>query len=127
MPLTAFDHVNVRTSNLDAMIAWYQQVLGLSPGFRPKFSFPGAWMYLGDRPVVHLVSVAEPVGPRDGMSLEHFAFRAEDMDGMRQALEDNGVDYTVDPVPGLPLVQLNFCDPDGNHNHVDFDTSESAA
>ncbi|MCJ7873093.1 VOC family protein [Phaeobacter sp. J2-8] len=55
--LTGFDHVNIRTTNLDTMIAWYGDILGLHPGKRPPFRFPGAWLYLGDRAVVHLVAV----------------------------------------------------------------------
>ena len=74
--LTAFDHVNVRTSRLDEMIAWYGDVLGMKTGPRPDFSFPGAWLYLGDNAVVHLVG--EKVERRaEDPKLEHVAFRAK--------------------------------------------------
>lgn len=126
MPLISFDHVNVRTAQLDRMIAFYGDVLGLQSGPRPDFAFPGAWMYLGDRALVHLVGVTttEPPGPT--LTLEHFAFRAKDMDAFRQTLGAHGVSYSVDEVPGFPIVQINFRDPDGNHIHVDFDAAEYA-
>ena len=43
MPITAFDHVNVRTANLDTMTEWYGDILGLRPGKRPDFGFPGTF------------------------------------------------------------------------------------
>ncbi|MEL6480576.1 MAG: VOC family protein, partial [Pseudomonadota bacterium] len=66
------DHVNLRTGHLDKMIRWYSDVLGLSEGWRPPFAFPGAWLYAGDTPVVHLVAVEGT--PRTGgdIALEHF-------------------------------------------------------
>ena len=76
MPLTAFDHVNIITSNLDTMQTWYGEVLGLHPGPRPPFDVPGAWLYLGDMAVVHLVEVDETPKGYDGVRMEHVAFRA---------------------------------------------------
>ncbi|TNF17769.1 MAG: glyoxalase [Rhodobacteraceae bacterium] len=122
--LTAFDHVNVRTAQLETMIAFYGDILGLHPGKRPDFGFGGAWLYLGDHACVHLVEVADPPKPVPNVTLEHFAFRARDMAQFRARLDAAGISHSVDPVPGLPLVQINFRDPDGNHIHVDFDTAE---
>ena len=56
--------------------------------------------------------------------MEHFAFRATDMAELRSRLDDRGVVYTIDPVPGFPIVQINLHDPDGNHIHIDFESSE---
>ena len=129
MPLVAFDHVNIRTGNLDAMVAFYGEVLGLRPGPRPDFGFPGAWLYLGDQALVHLVAVDGQTGrpaTGPGPALEHFAFRAEGADGFRRTLQARGIAHSVDPVPGGEVVQINFRDPDGNHIHVDFDAAEFA-
>ena len=73
MAVTHIDHVNVRTANLETMKEWYQRVLNMTPGARPAFTFDGAWMYLGDRPVVHLVSVEKTLAPEPGLQIEHFA------------------------------------------------------
>ena len=126
MPLTRFDHVNIRTVRLEAMVAWYGEVLGLHPGPRPDFAFPGAWLYLADIAVIHLVGVETAPAPGPSLTLEHFAFRATDMAGTRARLDAAGVAYTVDPVPGFPVVQINLHDPDGNHIHLDFDAGEAA-
>ncbi|MFK7881713.1 VOC family protein [Roseobacter sp.] len=124
MKIERLDHVNIRTNNLDAMIAWYARVLGLEAGARPDFGFRGAWIYVGEHPAVHLVEVTEEcasIAPK----IEHFAFSASGYADFLQGLEDNGVASNVARVPGLPLVQVNIVDPDGNHIHVDFSTEET--
>ncbi|WP_300443038.1 VOC family protein [uncultured Mameliella sp.] len=124
MPLTAFDHVNLRTANLDGMIRWYGEVLGLNPGPRPPFNVGGAWLYLGDRPYVHLVDIPGQPAAIPNAALEHFAFRANGMAGFLGRLDDRKIPYSIDEVPEFPIVQVNFRDPDGNHIHVDFDKAE---
>lgn len=123
MGLERLDHVNVLTTRLDDMIAWYETMLGLVSGDRPNFRFPGAWMYAGDRAVVHLVGV-ETAPQSIEPQIEHFAFSATGMAEIRARLDAHGVAHTVDPVPGIPLVQINVRDPDGNHIHIDFHEDE---
>lgn len=121
--LNAFDHVNIRTAHLQAMVDWYGEILGLRPGWRPPFPFGGAWLYLGEQAIVHLVEVphhSDP-GPDAALRLEHFAFRAQDRPGFCAGLEARGIAFTVDPVPGTRIVQINLHDVDGNHIHVDFE------
>ncbi|WP_238365887.1 VOC family protein [Mesobacterium pallidum] len=124
MPVLAFDHVNVRTPNLEAMIAFYGRVLGMHPGRRPDFDFPGAWLYLGDQALVHLVGIDQDLRGGGTITLEHFALRATGLAEFRDLLEAEGVAHSVDTVPGFPVLQVNFRDPDGNHIHVDFDAAE---
>lgn len=119
-----FDHVNLRTAQLETMIAWYGDILGMQPGKRPDFDFPGAWLYLGDQALVHLVGVgSKPAAGRD-LTLEHFALRATGLRHFLEKLEARNIDHTVDRVPGFPVVQVNIHDPDGNHIHVDFAADE---
>ncbi len=124
MPLIAFDHVNIRTSNLESMIDWYCDVLGMQTGRRPDFSFPGAWLYLGENALVHLVGVATDPRVGGSVSLEHFAFRAKGLEEFTETLNARDIAHTIDPVPGFPIVQVNLHDLDGNHIHVDFDVTE---
>ena len=126
MTLQAFDHVNILTSNLDAMISWYDQTLGLTSGWRPEFSFPGAWLYLGERAVIHLVGVEDAPQGYNGVRMEHVAFRASGFDAFIAKLTAAGVDHQVGQVPGTEIRQVNVHDPDGNHLHIDFDLSDPA-
>jgi len=116
-----FDHVNLRTANLDAMVDWYGRALGLTPGWRPDFPFRGAWLYAGDRALVHLVAVDAAPGADPGdLRLEHFALRGRDMAGFMARMAAMGVATRLGRPPGAGVVQVNLADPDGNHIHVDF-------
>ncbi len=123
--IEGLDHINIRTARLDEMIAWYGEVLEMHPGPRAAFDFPGAWLYAGDRAVVHLVGVASaPTDPGTDLKLEHGAFRATGYAAFLSRLEARGEAYRVSKVPGLPVVQVNVWDPDGTHLHIDFDAAE---
>lgn len=119
------DHINIRTGQLDAMIAWYEEVLLFQNGWRPPFPFPGAWLYAGDLAMVHLVG--EDPAPQDtgeDLKLEHGAFKAKGFDGLIARLRARGDRMQVVKVPGTQIVQVNVWDPDGNHLHIDFDAGE---
>ena len=121
--LQAFDHVNVKTARLDEMVHWYADVLGMHAGARPDFGFPGAWLYLGEQALVHLVGKSEApksIEPR----IEHFAFRASGLAAFLARMEQRGVPVRLAEVPGFGILQVNIHDPDGNHIHIDFDANE---
>ena len=120
MPVIAFDHVNIRTAHLDAMVKWYGDILGLTTGPRPEFGFNGAWLYLGDHPVIHLVEVDTPPQAAGDVTLEHAAFRATDMDGFLATLKAQNVAHKASRLDSIGITQINIWDPDGNHIHVDF-------
>lgn len=119
------DHVNLQTTQLDAMIAWYTHFLQLKQGYRPKFPFDGAWMYAGDMPVVHLVPVEVTPPKVSDLALEHAAFFAKGLPEFLDRLSAADEPHRVVRVPDIPLVQVNVWDPDGNHLHVDFHASEA--
>ncbi|SMP25146.1 VOC family protein [Shimia sagamensis] len=125
MPLHSLDHANIGTQNLDVMIRFYEEVLGMTNGPRPEFPFPGAWMYLGDNAVVHLVGSTKPLISGGGdIALEHAAFAATNMPAFLEVLAAHSLDYRFGFPPGFPIVQVNIHDPDGNHLHVDFHIDE---
>jgi len=120
MPLVYLDHVNLRTANVTGLVEFYTAVLGLTLGNRPAFSFGGAWLYCGDRAVVHLVEVEEPPNPSGELRLEHFAFVAQDYDALVRTLESRAIPYRASKQFGSETRQINLRDPDGNRVHVDF-------
>ncbi len=126
MRIDRLDHVNLRTTRLDALIDWYTNVLGLRQGARPEFRFPGAWLYAGDAAVVHLVGIdaAPGAGSEAALKLEHFAFSATGRADFEAKLEALGERYERTPIPSFGLVQINLWDPDGNHLHIDFPADE---
>jgi len=122
MTITALDHVNLRTTRLDVLTAWYVEILGLEIGARPDFGFPGAWLYAGDVAIVHLIGISgDPgAGSEGGLKLEHFALRATDAARFEARLNARGVTYRTSEIAELGVVAYNIWDPDGNHIHVDF-------
>lgn len=126
MPLKQLDHVNVRTDNLDTMMTWYTNILGMHSGDRPNLPTSGAWMYVGDQAVVHLIAAngTAGVGSEVDLKLEHFALSATGMKEFELNLAAAGEKFVRRDVPGGIITQFNVWDPDGNHIHIDFPTSE---
>jgi catechol 2,3-dioxygenase-like lactoylglutathione lyase family enzyme len=124
MQVKKLDHVNIHTANVDKMVEWYGRILGMQAGARPPFPFPGAWLYCGGEPTIHLVGV-DKQPQTTGLRLEHFAFSATGFKEFMSRLERDGVKYDARKVPRSSDVQVNIWDPDGNHIHVDFPASEA--
>lgn len=123
MQLNRLDHVNVVTSNLDAMIAWYTDILGMKNGPRPSFPFPGAWMYAGEHAVLHLVGAdreMQSIEPK----IEHWAISAKGLGDLVAKLDERGIEFGMNTVPDFPIIQVNVHDCDGNHIHIDFHSDE---
>jgi catechol 2,3-dioxygenase-like lactoylglutathione lyase family enzyme len=126
--IRSLDHVNLRTADVDRMVRFYVDIIGLRQGDRPPFDFPGAWLYAGDRPVVHLVGVdVEPraSSPAGALSLEHFALFADGLGAFVGHLEAQGIAYRRSRQTGSGKTVINLRDPDGNRFHVDFEASRS--
>ncbi len=130
MQIDKLDHVNIRTSQLDAMIDWYARVLGMKQGYRPDFPFPGAWIYTGtaldDSPAVHLIGIDDDnsVGSESKLKLEHFAFKATGAASFEVKLKQLKEPFRRSDQTSIGLIQYNIWDPDGNHIHIDFNADE---
>jgi catechol-2,3-dioxygenase len=125
MGLSRLDHVNVNTSQLQRLITFYSEVLGMTTGPRPNFSFGGAWMYCAGVPAVHLVERAQMAPVSGDLRLQHFAFAARDLAGFLARLKQLEVPYRVGIVDDFEICQINLQDPDGNHLHIDFPLAEA--
>ena len=111
--IRALDHVNIRTADLAATKALFVDVLGLEEGWRPPFPFPGAWLYAGDKDVVHLVQVDQPAAASDSSSLDHFAFDIADYDAALARVEKTGLRFRATTTPGTSVRQIFVRDPNG--------------
>jgi len=120
------DHVNVRTANLEGLVRFYRDVVGLTHGERPPLGFPGAWMYAGDQAAIHLVGVERQPQPEGGLRVEHFAFSANGLGEFLARLRQQGVEFKQSRQAGTGNVIINLQDPDGNRLHVDFPAAEAA-
>jgi catechol 2,3-dioxygenase-like lactoylglutathione lyase family enzyme len=113
MPLNRLDHVTVLCADVERSRSFYHEVLGMVDGDRPPFNFPGAWLYVDGRPVVHLVGGRNKGELTTTGSVDHVAFVAHDLDGMRQQLNAKKIPFREVGVPGRALHQVFLRDPDG--------------
>lgn len=111
--VTGLDHVNIRTAEIAATKRLFVEVLGLREGWRPPFPFPGAWLYAGDKDVVHLVEVQRPAAESQGSSLDHFAFDISDYEETLRRVAATGLSYGESLTPGTSVRQIFVRDPNG--------------
>ena len=104
--IRALDHINIRTADLAATKAFFIDVLGLTEGWRPPFPFPGAWLYAGEKDVVHLVQVDQPAAASEGSALDHFAFDIEDYEEALTRVRATGLKFFETSVPGSSVKQI---------------------
>lgn len=123
-------------SQLASVQTFYQQVIGLEPGPRPPFDFPGAWLYAGKEPIVHLAAVLQgaatavsaasrsalPGGSLATGPIDHIALGAQgSVEDSRQKLSRLGIPFTEAPVPDFPLYQIFLNDPLGVKIELNFE------
>ena len=130
------DHYTLRTRSPEATVHFYTTVLGLKEGWRPAFNFPGHWLYIGETPVVHIITLTDDEskvrgyvgerkdGPGSG-SLDHIAFRCQGLSATQDRLVGLGVNFRERVVSNLEQHQLFLEDPNGVHIELVFDASES--
>lgn len=120
-----FHHTTFTTMHLDAMVAWYEKVAGLTPVF---YGERGAWLTNDDAnhriALLALPNLKQPVDKPHTTGLHHTAFEYSDFD---QWL-DNYIrlrDARITPFMCLDhgmTVSLYYVDPDGNGVEIQVDT-----
>jgi len=130
MQLSGLDHmtINCGVGDLARVRDFYVAALGLEEGRRPDFPFPGHWLYLNGRPVVHLAgrtSLADgTMGPARGSAgFDHVSFTAAGLEAARERLAGAGIAFEEAPVPGFPLHQFFLTDPLGQKIELTFSTA----
>jgi catechol 2,3-dioxygenase-like lactoylglutathione lyase family enzyme len=130
MPLGTLQHFTIEPQDLERSKDFYVDVLGLKVGDRPPLDFPGYWLYSGGVATVHLMGTRKP---REGIvvrgteknyddtgRLDHIAFAATDVDGVRKQLASKGVKFRESIVPRTGDTQIFLYDPDGVGVELNF-------
>jgi catechol 2,3-dioxygenase-like lactoylglutathione lyase family enzyme len=115
--MVSLGHVNIRTSRLDESVAFYRDVIGLSPGraaTRPQ-SDHHVWMSDDDgHPCIHLQRTdSEAAGTQGVASVHHIAFNCTDPDSWRAKLTSAGIEYKEARFAEADMLQFNLIDPNG--------------
>ncbi|UVM19180.1 VOC family protein [Pseudomonas sp. B21-023] len=132
MGILKLDHFTIRTPLWVETAAFFEHVIGLVPGPRPGFLFPGYWMYAGDQPLLHIASVQgdpkelqmylgdKPGGYGSG-SLDHVSLRCEGLVQVQARLQSLGIAFRERVIPQIGEHQLFLEDPNGITIEMIFD------
>lgn len=132
MGVLLLDHFTIRTKQWAETAEFYEHVIGLVPGPRPEFSFPGRWMYAAGRPLLHIASVQgdpdelerylgdKPDGYGSG-SLDHVSLRCEGLEQVQVRLQSMGIAFRERVIPQIAEHQLFLEDPNGITIEMIFD------
>ena len=123
MPVTTMNHFTILTDDVAATVDFYRDLLGLVDGPRPPFDFPGAWLYAGERPILHVVGGRNADELRPGV-IDHMAFSAEDLSDTLALLASRNIAHTCRRLPGGGTWQVFFHDPNGARVELDFAADE---
>jgi catechol 2,3-dioxygenase-like lactoylglutathione lyase family enzyme len=125
MPIQRMDHFTIVTDRLAETLTFYA-LFGLSEGPRPAFGMPGAWLYMEEQPILHLIEVVKMPEPRRG-ALDHMAYRAQGLLTTTQLLDGHKIPHRIIRTPApFRMWQLFFEDPNGVDVELDFDALEAA-
>lgn len=131
------DHFTLRTRTPAETVRFYTDVLDVKEGWRPPFRFPGHWLYRGETPIIHIITITDDEaevrgyvgerqndGPGSG-SVDHIAFRCEGLDAYQDRLVRLGYTFHERVVPKLEQHQLFVKDPNGVTIELVFNAAES--
>ncbi|CAI8704354.1 hypothetical protein [Pseudomonas sp. IT-P395] len=98
-----FDHLAFNTADGQTLQDGFAKLLGLKPGRRPPFPFPGRWLYQDEHAVVHVIERPLP----DDTELSHIAFRTDEpAETILQRVRESGLPYQLARVPGEGIAQI---------------------
>lgn len=125
MPPLRLDHVTLSSARVDETVTFYDDVLGMRPGFRPPLEangvrVPGVWLYAegGDYPMLHIIDRKPEDGPTG--AFHHFAFRSTGLLAFLDRLRTLRIDFKAAPVADTADTQIHFFDPNGVKIEVIF-------
>jgi catechol 2,3-dioxygenase-like lactoylglutathione lyase family enzyme len=127
MAVAGMNHFTILTDDLPRTLAFYEEHLGLKPGARPPFNFPGAWLYAegGNDAILHVIAGVERKALVKGV-IDHMAFTGRGLPATVKKLKDRGIDHELRRLPSYGTWQLFFHDPNGAKVEIDFDPAEPA-
>src|SRR5579872_6796118 len=108
--MIAFNHVNIRVGDQEAVRDFLIAVIGLKVGPRPPFAFHGYWLYLDDLPVIHL---APREAPGEVGWVNHIAFSGYDYETKTADLKAKGLAFRSQTLPGSDVRQICVSGPEG--------------
>lgn len=123
MTVAGMNHFTVLSSDLERSKKFYIDVLGLQEGYRPPFTFPGAWLYSDGQAILHIMA-GKPMPSVASGVIDHMAFTASNLQETVNTLKRHHIQYDLHRLKGLDIWQLFCHDPDGAKVELDFPAHE---
>jgi catechol 2,3-dioxygenase-like lactoylglutathione lyase family enzyme len=105
-PTYTWDHVHIRTPDVEAMAQWFAETLGaeiVRGPARVDLKLGGGLIFLAEAPA----SVnPPPVTPYQG--LDHIGLLVKDIDAVAASLKAKGVEFTKEPTTIRPGTRICF-------------------
>ena len=125
MAVEGMNHFTILTDDVDGAVDFYDDLLGLTAGPRPNFDFPGAWLYAGGAPILHVIGGRPKSELKPGV-IDHMAFSGRDLSGTLAKLKARGIEHTCRRQVGSGTWQVFLHDPNGAKVEIDFAADETA-
>ncbi|HEX7273538.1 MAG TPA: VOC family protein [Casimicrobiaceae bacterium] len=123
MSIEGMNHFTILTADVEATVEFYREVLGLEAGPRPNFNFPGAWLYAGGSPILHVIGGRTREALKPGV-IDHMAFSARGLPSVLATLRARSIEHDCRRQTGSGVWQVFFFDPNGARVELDFAASE---
>lgn len=124
MAVLGINHINIEvTANqLQAVKAFYEEVVGLTPGFRTKSRRDGAWLYGNGIPLIHLSVTEDRLNSNDKAHFNHVAFECRGLIEFKNGLDKKNIPYHLEvrPLEDRDMTQIFFHDPVGIKIEMNF-------
>ncbi|GGG44504.1 glyoxalase [Caldovatus sediminis] len=107
----AFDHIHLRTPDVEATARWYERMFGAKVLRSTQQGQPRVDLELGGQkiflaPVADGSTADPPSAPYQG--LEHFGLRVTGLDAVVAELKAKGAEFTLEPMSPRPGIRIAF-------------------
>jgi catechol 2,3-dioxygenase-like lactoylglutathione lyase family enzyme len=123
MAVSGMNHFTILTDDVERTVGFYDELMGLKAGYRPPLNFPGAWLYAGDQPILHVIGGRPKNELRPGV-IDHMAFTGQDLNATLAMLERENIEHVCRQQPGSGVWQVFLHDPNGAKVELDFVTDD---
>jgi catechol 2,3-dioxygenase-like lactoylglutathione lyase family enzyme len=112
-------HIAIKSPNVEATRRFYMDVLGMTLAQRPQFDFPGVWLQAavpGGQALFHVYGGSAALESDGSMAsgtgvIDHVAITVHGFADTRRRVQQYGLAYRENKVPGVGLWQLFVHDP----------------
>jgi catechol 2,3-dioxygenase-like lactoylglutathione lyase family enzyme len=124
MKVLGINHINIvlTEEQLAPEIAFYAQILGLTPGYRAPSTRNGAWLYsaYNEVAVIHLSVIGADENVSGENHFHHVAFTCTGVDATLKLLTDNAITHRFEQRNAPAMTQVFLADPVGIRLELNF-------